>query len=210
MVVVRHQPVVGSSGRKSLTRAHPLGRERARLASPERSDRPDRTHGQCHLTWKDCFGCPTASLLEDEIPKPPNAGRVTTPTRAGPKTSRVSLSSRCQLPRSRDRTGRRTAMRLPIRSSASRGLVGREGVEPSTSRLSGVRSNHLSYRPNPVGSVDPFRGFCGFAAKGAGGACRPKGRHQRTRWAEPGEAGGAYRDRTGDLMLAKHALSQLS
>jgi hypothetical protein len=26
--------------------------------------------------------------------------------------------------------------------------VGREGVEPSTSRLSGVRSNHLSYRPN--------------------------------------------------------------
>src|SRR3982751_3861552 len=26
-------------------------------------------------------------------------------------------------------------------------LVGREGVEPSTSRLSGVRSNHLSYRP---------------------------------------------------------------
>src|SRR5688572_17726977 len=27
-----------------------------------------------------------------------------------------------------------------------RSLVGREGVEPSTSRLSGVRSNHLSYR----------------------------------------------------------------
>ena len=26
-------------------------------------------------------------------------------------------------------------------------VVGREGVEPSTSRLSGVRSNHLSYRP---------------------------------------------------------------
>ena len=25
--------------------------------------------------------------------------------------------------------------------------MGREGVEPSTSRLSGVRSNHLSYRP---------------------------------------------------------------
>ncbi len=32
-------------------------------------------------------------------------------------------------------------------------MVGREGVEPSTSRLSGVRSNHLSYRPpqSPAG-----------------------------------------------------------
>ena len=26
-------------------------------------------------------------------------------------------------------------------------MVGRDGLEPSTSRLSGVRSNHLSYRP---------------------------------------------------------------
>ena len=27
-------------------------------------------------------------------------------------------------------------------------MVGLEGVEPSTSRLSGVRSNHLSYKPS--------------------------------------------------------------
>ena len=27
------------------------------------------------------------------------------------------------------------------------GMVGRGGLEPPTSRLSGVRSNHLSYRP---------------------------------------------------------------
>ena len=26
-------------------------------------------------------------------------------------------------------------------------MVGLDGLEPSTSRLSGVRSNHLSYRP---------------------------------------------------------------
>ena len=29
----------------------------------------------------------------------------------------------------------------------SEGMVGRGGLEPPTSRLSGVRSNHLSYRP---------------------------------------------------------------
>ena len=28
-------------------------------------------------------------------------------------------------------------------------MVGRGGLEPPTSRLSGVRSNHLSYRPSP-------------------------------------------------------------
>ena len=32
-------------------------------------------------------------------------------------------------------------------SRGAAAMVGREGVEPSTSRLSGVRSNHLSYRP---------------------------------------------------------------
>ena len=30
-------------------------------------------------------------------------------------------------------------------------MVGRGGLEPPTSRLSGVRSNHLSYRPMPWG-----------------------------------------------------------
>ena len=50
-------------------------------------------------------------------------------------------------------------------------MVGLSGLEPPTSRLSGVCSNQLSYQPM---------------------------------------FGGEYRARTDDLMLAKHALSQLS
>ena len=37
---------------------------------------------------------------------------------------------------------------LPRVSRSVRLLVGTNGLEPSTSRLSGVRSNHLSYAPN--------------------------------------------------------------
>ena len=29
-------------------------------------------------------------------------------------------------------------------------MVGLDGLEPSTSRLSGVRSNHLSYKPDSI------------------------------------------------------------
>ena len=53
-------------------------------------------------------------------------------------------------------------------------VVGQNGLEPSTSRLSVVCSSQLSYWP--VGT----------------------------------SYGGEYRDRTGDLLLARQALSQLS
>ena len=58
-------------------------------------------------------------------------------------------------------------------------LVGPDGIEPSTSPLSGVRSSHLSYGP---------------------------------RCFQPAQTntGGAGRDRTGDLLSANQALSQLS
>ena len=61
-------------------------------------------------------------------------------------------------------------------------MVGRGGLEPPTSRLSGVRSNHLSYRPG--------------LARGA--------------QLQAASLGGAYRDRTDDPLLAKQMLSQLS
>ena len=59
-------------------------------------------------------------------------------------------------------------------------LVGSSGLEPPTSRLSGVRSNHLSYEP----------------------ICLDEVFHSRL--------GGDERDRTDDPLLAKQVLSQLS
>ena len=60
-------------------------------------------------------------------------------------------------------------------------LVGLSGLEPPTSRLSGVRSNRLSYKPI----------FSGFSVL-------------------PQAFGGDKRDRTADPLLAKQVLSQLS
>src|SRR5438128_6970729 len=42
---------------------------------------------------------------------------------------------------------RESSRMFAMTSRSDAAVVGREGVEPSTSRLSGVRSNHLSYRP---------------------------------------------------------------
>ena len=60
-------------------------------------------------------------------------------------------------------------------------MVGLGGLEPPTSRLSGVRSNRLSYKP----IFPAFRLF-------------------------PQAFGGDKRDRTADPLLAKQVLSQLS
>ena len=59
-------------------------------------------------------------------------------------------------------------------------MVGLGGLEPPASPLSGVRSNHLSYRPGDA-----------------------RARKDR-------KSGGASRDRTDDPLLAKQVLSQLS
>jgi hypothetical protein len=69
-------------------------------------------------------------------------------------------------------------------------LVGPDGIEPSTSPLSGVRSSHLSYGPRCFES-------CILLS-----ACVSNTGASNT--------GGAGRDRTGDLLNANQALSQLS
>ena len=68
-------------------------------------------------------------------------------------------------------------------------MVGRGGLEPPTSRLSGVRSNRLSYRPIWWSVSRQWRAIFGTICS---------------------ILGGAYRDRTDDPLLAKQVLSQLS
>jgi hypothetical protein len=70
-------------------------------------------------------------------------------------------------------------------------MVGLARLELATSPLSGVRSSHLSYRP--VG-LDRWRKPTGYW-------------RSQLRWHQ---TGGAGRDRTGDLLNANQALSQLS
>ena len=71
--------------------------------------------------------------------------------------------------------------------------MGLGGLEPPTSSLSGMRSSHLSYRPKQ------------------GPGIRSRGPETPSASAHPGpHTGGAGRDRTGDLLNANQALSQLS
>ena len=88
------------------------------------------------------------------------------------------------------------------RQSMKQNLVGSSGLEPPTSRLSGVRSNHLSYEPvswsfDFLPSSPPclqlfFSCFC------------------VANWVSSPSTGGDKRDRTADPLLAKQVLSQLS
>jgi hypothetical protein len=79
------------------------------------------------------------------------------PTRRRRHETDVYLSQRCQTrlieaarPTGRSRRPRGASRRSVRIGAAGEGtMVGRGGLEPPTSRLSGVRSNHLSYRPGP-------------------------------------------------------------
>ena len=73
---------------------------------------------------------------------------------------------------------------LILASLVKANLVGLRGLEPPTLRLSGVRSNHLSYKPMCFGGGRRFR--------------------------LPTPFGGDEEDRTPDPLLARQVLSQLS
>ena len=90
-------------------------------------------------------------------------------------------------------------------------LVGLRGLEPPTSRLSGVRSNHLSYKPMFLSGscfLKPFvKEICfktDFEA-----TTRMLIREELNKFVL-NKFGGDKRDRTADPLLAKQVLSQLS
>src|SRR6476646_2573139 len=84
-------------------------------------------------------------------------------------------------------------------------MVGRVGVEPTTSRLSGVRSNHLSYRPRSrLAGLMAAGGVCQLRQhSGEGVFSRMKGhedggnvlwkRRKHSDQAEPKSGAGAFR-----------------
>ena len=90
-------------------------------------------------------------------------------------------------------------------------LVGSSGLEPPTSRLSGARSNHLSYEPiklfRCISSLSPFRLFALSSPSGVELTVFVSAmRH----WLPTLLAGGDDGIRTHDPLLAGQVLSQLS
>ena len=81
--------------------------------------------------------------------------------------------------------------RRDTRRRTQRNMVGVPGIEPGTSSLSGTRSNQLSYTPVKL-------------------PCPPSPRLRRGTPRRIAAKSGGNRVRTGDLMLAKHVLYQLS
>ena len=90
-------------------------------------------------------------------------------------------------------------------------VVGSNGLEPSTSRLSGVRSNHLSYEPISVAGSFPIGQTVASASHRLPCAITvfplvPTA----TRLGSAPRRGGDEQNRTVDPLLARQVLSQLS
>ena len=68
-------------------------------------------------------------------------------------------------------------------------MVGRAGLEPATSRLSGVRSNHLSYRPPPyTRQAAPYRNRGAAGGEASSGFNHAKQANHKTMGGQPREA----------------------
>ena len=97
-------------------------------------------------------------------------------------------------------------------------MVGPDGVEPSTPRLSSACSNQLSYEPGLKKSLWGVVGLACQAGNATGRlmnrpafALSPSNGLRRGNFhREAMKIGGAGRIRTGDPLLAKHVLCQLS
>ncbi len=90
-------------------------------------------------------------------------------------------------------------------------MVGLGGLEPPASPLSGVRSNHLSYRPARIEL--PLSRSARESLPLSRRRDRARGEDQPRRTLDRSVlpvTGGASRDRTDDPLLAKQVLSQLS
>ena len=89
--------------------------------------------------------------------------------------------------------------------------MGSNGLEPSTSRLSGVRSNHLSYEPisvaGPFTSAKPLLGIVLATVRDHRLSFRSD---CNATWQRQLAAGGDEQNRTVDPLLARQVLSQLS
>ena len=91
-------------------------------------------------------------------------------------------------------------------------LVGSNGLEPSTSRLSGVRSNHLSYEPISVAVRLPSGQTWFASVYRLLPTCplSPLSRLLKATRERRFAAGGDEQNRTVDPLLARQVLSQLS
>ena len=96
-------------------------------------------------------------------------------------------------------------------SRFSKRLVGLDGLEPSTSRLSGARSNHLSYRPLfPVVLIRVISRHFASSTLSDSGSRSLAFRFLRAVIGCDTVAGGDDGNRTHDPLLAGQVLSQLS
>ncbi len=99
--------------------------------------------------------------------------------------------------RKKPQVGTQPSAEFPLTASLPLFMVGLGRFELPTSPLSGVRSNHLSYRPAPLASAH-------------GRNHHPLQPRPRPAKGGGSVTGGAGRDRTGGLLNANQALSQLS